>query len=139
MAPPNTKPLALLIVVIGALIAISLVFSPRTNLANKYLFTQSQTSEEQAPQQPNQSFANTETKHIKQEKVIKQRVIEDFENAFLKQYTAPVGCEGWENDSDIARCTNHQLKAKQAFKQDYIKTRGLPKNTFDYQKFSFRD
>jgi len=49
MAPPNTKPLALLIVVIGALIAISLVFSPRTNLANKYLFTQSQTSEEQAP------------------------------------------------------------------------------------------
>ena len=62
MAPPNTKPLAPLIVVIGALIAISLVFSPRTNLANKYLFTQSQTSEEQAPQQPNQSFANTESK-----------------------------------------------------------------------------
>lgn len=80
--------------------------------------------------------AQSEDKHLEQEMIIKLRLLEEFENDFLKQYTPPVGCEDWQNDTYMAKCINHQMKAKQEFKQEFIKKRGLPKDTFDYPKLS---
>lgn len=72
----------------------------------------------------------SEDKHREQEIIIKLRLLKEFENDFLKQYTPPVGCEDWQNDTYMAKCINHKAKAKQEFKQEFIKKRGLPKDTF---------
>ena len=77
--------------------------------------------------------------HVEQDTIIRLRLLEEFENDFLKQYTAPVGCEDWQNDTYMATCMNHKVKAKREFRQEFIKKRGLPKNTFDFPTLSLAD
>ncbi len=113
-------------------------------MTNENLQSLPQDIHEQSPEQQKQvdqqqAMGQAEAKHLEQEKIIKQRLNEEFENAFLKQYTLPVGCENWENESHMVRCTNHQIKAKQAFKQEFIEKRGLPKDTFDHPQLDFTD
>ena len=68
---------------------------------------------------------------------VRQKLINDFEIAFLKQYTPLVGCEELESENKSTECRNHLKQAKNEFKQQFIKTRGLPKNTFEEIKLSF--
>ena len=68
---------------------------------------------------------------------VRQKLINDFEIAFLKQYTPLVGCEELDSEDKSATCRNHLEQAKNNFKQQFIKTRGLPKNTFEELKLSF--
>ena len=84
-----------------------------------------------------QELTKPETEHLQQEEVIKKRLLEEFENAFIKQYTPPLGCENWQSDSHMVRCTNHKINAKKDFQQEFIEKRGLPKNTFDHPRLSF--
>lgn len=80
-----------------------------------------------------------ETKHLEQEKVIQQRLFEDFEDAFVKQYTPPINCGNLENETQSIDCINHLIEAKQAFKQEFIKSRGLPKDTFEGHQLSYKE
>ncbi len=70
---------------------------------------------------------------------VRQKLINDFEIAFLKQYTPLVGCEELDSEDKSATCRNHLEQAKNNFKQQFIKTRGLPINTFEELKLSFTD
>lgn len=75
-------------------------------------------------------------KQQQQENTIKQKLAEDFENAFIKQYTPLVGCEDLYKNEPELKCELHLEKAKNQFKDEYIKDRGLPKNTFEELKLS---
>ena len=68
-----------------------------------------------------------------------QKLINDFEIDFLKQYTPLIGCEELDNDVKSAECRQHLVQAKNDFKQQFIKNRGLPKNTFEELKLGFTD
>ena len=68
---------------------------------------------------------------------IRQKLANDFETAFLKQYTPLVGCEELDNNTKTAKCSQHLEQAKNDFKQQFIKNRGLPKDTFEDLKLSF--
>ena len=70
---------------------------------------------------------------------VRQKLINDFEIAFLKQYTPLVGCEVLDSENKSTECRNHLEQAKNEFKQQFIKSRGLPKNTFEELKLSFTD
>ena len=120
------------------------LFTQGASLTNGNLLTRSQAIQAQSLQRKKQAdeqqaLVQAKTKHLEQEKVIKQRLSEKFENAFLKQYTPPVGCEDWQNKPHMANCTRHKSKAKQAYKQEFIQRHGLPKGTFDHQQLSFQD
>ena len=67
---------------------------------------------------------------------LKQKLIEDFEDAFLKQYTPLLGCEAIHNAQKDQKCAQHLEHEKNLFKQEFIKSRGLPKNTFEEIKLS---
>jgi len=66
-----------------------------------------------------------------QEFALKQRLVDDFEAAFLKQYTPLLGCEEIHNENQSTKCNQHLEQAKNDFKDEFIKNRGLPKNTFE--------
>lgn len=68
---------------------------------------------------------------------VKQKLADDFEDAFLKQYTPLIGCEDLELDVKADKCSRHIEQAKNDFKQQFIKNRGLPKATFEDLKLSF--
>ncbi len=68
---------------------------------------------------------------------VRQKLINDFEIAFLKQYTPLMGCEVLDDEIKSDKCRQHLEQAKNDFKQQFIKNRGLPKNTFKELKFSF--
>lgn len=70
---------------------------------------------------------------------VRQKLINDFEMAFLKQYTPIIGCKVLDNEVKTAECSQHLEQAKNDFKQQFIKSRGLPKNTFEELKLSFVD
>lgn len=72
-----------------------------------------------------------------QEISLKQKLVEDFETAFFKQYTPPVGCEVLLEKNKSVECKQHLHQAKNEYKADFIKYRGLPKNTFEELKLSF--
>jgi len=74
-----------------------------------------------------------------QEIPLKQKLISDFEEAFLKQYTPPVGCEVFQDSNQPAECRQHLQQEKNEFKAVFIKDRGLPKNTFEELKLSFTE
>ena len=68
---------------------------------------------------------------------VRQKLINDFEMAFLKQYTPIIGCKVLDSEVKTAECSQHLEQAKNDFKQQFIKNRGLPKNTFEELKLSF--
>lgn len=68
---------------------------------------------------------------------VKQKLADDFENAFLKQYTPVIGCEDLELEVKLDKCIQHLEQAKNDFKQQFIKNRGLPIGTFEDLKLSF--
>ncbi len=68
---------------------------------------------------------------------LRKKLLNDFETAFLKQYTPIIGCEALDNDVKSAKCNHHLEQYKNEFKQQFIKKRGLPKNTFEELKLSF--
>ncbi|MGH1538104.1 MAG: hypothetical protein ACRBDX_08680 [Gammaproteobacteria bacterium] len=70
---------------------------------------------------------------------VRQKLMHDFEVAFLKQYTPQIGCGVLENETKTRTCIEHREQAKNDFKQQFIKNRGLPKNTFEELKLSFSD
>jgi len=70
---------------------------------------------------------------------VKQKLINDFEIAFLKQYTPLVGCEELNSEVKTAACSQHLEQAKYGFQQQFIKSRGLPNDTFEELKLSFAD
>lgn len=67
---------------------------------------------------------------IKQESNIKQNILQEFDNAFLKQYTPLLGCEDISNESKSDTCNLHLEQEKNDFKLEFIQRRGLPKDTF---------
>ena len=70
---------------------------------------------------------------------VRQKLINDFEMAFLKQYTPLIGCKVLDSEVKSAECSQHLEQAKNDFKQQFIKNRGLPKNTFEELKLSFAE
>ena len=70
---------------------------------------------------------------------VKQKLINDFEIAFLKQYTSSLGCEELDNEFKTATCRQHFEQAKYSFQKQFIKNRGLPPDTFEALKLSFAD
>lgn len=70
---------------------------------------------------------------------LKQKLVKDFQVAFLKQYTALLGCEDMLGEPKTQECIEHLKYAKQEFKQQFIKNRGLPKNTFEDLKLSYNE
>ncbi|MEJ2115913.1 MAG: hypothetical protein P8X88_07705 [Gammaproteobacteria bacterium] len=70
---------------------------------------------------------------------VRQKLINDFEIAFLKQYTPLVGCEVFESGIISSKCSQHLIQAKYEFKKQFVTTRGLPKNTFEKLELSFAD
>ncbi|MFK7816496.1 MAG: hypothetical protein AB8B92_09175 [Gammaproteobacteria bacterium] len=68
---------------------------------------------------------------------VRKKLINDFEIAFLKQYTPLLGCKVLDNEVKSGKCGRHLEQAKNDFKQQFIKNRGLPKNTFEELKLSF--
>lgn len=93
----------------------------------------------------------TENTTLKQQKIyaenklddkdtsVRQKLLDDFEIAFLKQYTPLIGCEALDDHVKTSECSQHIEQAKNDFKQQFIKNRGLPKNTFEELKVSFAD
>ncbi len=144
MTHPIIKALLPWIIIITGIIIVYSLFYHRTDMTNENLQSRPQDIHEQSPEQQKQveqqqALGQAKVEHLEQEKIIKQRLTEEFENAFLKQYTQPVGCENWENESHMVRCINHQIKAKQEFKQEFIEKRGLPKDTFDHAQLRFTE
>ncbi len=80
-----------------------------------------------------------EAKHQQQEKIIKQRIAEDFEQAFENQYTPPVGCESWNNEANTTSCIHHKSDAKKVYEKKYLTSRGFPKETFEEVKSSYKN
>ena len=70
---------------------------------------------------------------------VRQKLINDFEIAFLKQYTPPAGCNVLESNINSNQCNQHLIQARNEFKQYFITTRGLPRNTFEVLKLSVAD
>lgn len=81
--------------------------------------------------------SNQQMMLVNQELALKEKLASDFEIAFLKQYTQPVGCEVLKEASQTTECEQHLQHAKNQFKEVFIKDRGLPKNTFEELKLSF--
>ena len=81
--------------------------------------------------------AITEKETEQQDNVLKQKLADDFEIAFLKQYTPLVGCEDFHIQKPSSKCSQHLEQAKNDFKDEFIKNRGLPKHTFEELKLSF--
>ncbi len=75
-------------------------------------------------------------KQAHQENALKEKLVTDFEKAFIKQYTPLVGCEDLFAENQTAKCRMHREDAKNDFKNEFIKNRGLPKNTFEDLKLS---
>lgn len=73
-----------------------------------------------------------------QEIALKQKLVGDFEIAFLKQYTPPVGCDVLKQEYQSADCQQHLRQSKNDFKDVFIKNRGLPKNTFEELRLSLK-
>lgn len=121
MFNPSIKKVVSTLLIFGAIIAAYFLLPKTTNTETSNLLT------------------HAETKHLEQEKVIQQRLYEDFEDAFVKQYTPPINCEILENKTQSIECINHQIEAKQAFKHEFIKLRGLPKDTFQGDQLSFKN
>ena len=99
-----------------------------------YLNTQSQHSGEATKSSVTEKAAS-ETQDL-QDQALKQKLVADFENAFLKQYTPLVGCEEIHSKNLPAKCIRHLAQAKNEFKEQFIKTRGLPKDAFEELKLS---
>jgi hypothetical protein len=95
----------------------------------------------QIAEQKNLSTENnySENQADKIDNSVKQKLADDFESAFLKQYTPLIGCENLENATKSNKCSQHIEQAKNDFKQQFIKNRGLPKETFEDLKLSFAD
>jgi hypothetical protein len=74
-----------------------------------------------------------------QEFTLKQKLATDFEKAFFKQYAPLIGCEDLFAENLPTKCRKHLENAKNDFKNEFIKNRGLPKNTFEDLKLSFVD
>jgi len=70
---------------------------------------------------------------------VRQKLINNFEMDFLKQYTPIIGCKVLDSEVKSAECSQHLEQAKNDFKQQFIKNRGLPKDTFEELKLSFVD
>ena len=87
----------------------------------------------------NTQLLASDKKQNQQESSVKQKIEDDFENAFIKQYTPLIGCEDLFAESPDARCELHLEEAKNQFKDEFIKERGLPKNTFEEIKLSFAE
>ena len=68
---------------------------------------------------------------------VRQKLINDFEIAFLKQYTPKIGCKVLDSEVKTTECSLDLEQAKNGFKQQFIKNRGLPKDTFEELKLSF--
>ena len=82
-----------------------------------------------------QSLASNEN-HAQQEVALKQKLVTDFEKAFIKQYTPLIGCEDLFAKNQTDNCRMHLENAKNEFKNEFIKNRGLPKTTFEDLKLS---
>ncbi len=67
---------------------------------------------------------------------VRQKLLDDFEIAFLKQYTPLLGCKVLDNEEKSDQCNQHLEQSKNDFKQQFIKKRGLPKNTFEELQLS---
>lgn len=99
-----------------------------------YLFSKQQPSRENSQLS---SLDNSIDKKLdNQELALKQKLIDDFENAFLKQYTPLIGCEEFHIENQSKKCSQHLEKAKHDFKDEFIESRGLPKNTFEELELS---
>ncbi|MEM7401413.1 MAG: hypothetical protein AAF304_05625 [Pseudomonadota bacterium] len=85
-----------------------------------------------------QNLASNE-KQAHQENALKEKLVTDFEKAFIKQYTPLVGCEDLFAENQTTKCRMHREDAKNEFKNEFIKNRGLPKNTFEDLKLSLVD
>ena len=70
---------------------------------------------------------------------VKEKLINDFEVAFLKQYTPSLGCEELDYEFKTTICRQHIEQAKYSFQKQFIKNRGLPPDTFEELKLSFAD
>ncbi len=80
-----------------------------------------------------------ENKFDDEDNSVRQKLMRDFEIAFLKQYTPQIGCDVLDSEPKNAECSHHLEQAKNDFKKQFIKNRGLPKNTFEELRLSFRD
>ena len=76
---------------------------------------------------------------LNKEDALKEKLVTDFEKAFIKQYTPLVGCEDLFAENKTANCKMHMEQAKNEFKNEFILNRGLPKNTFENLKLSLVD
>ncbi len=99
-----------------------------------FLNSQRQHSVEVAKPSTSEKAIN-ETQDLQQQ-ALKQKLVADFENAFLKQYTPIIGCEEIHSKNQPAKCIRHLEQAKNEFKEQFIKTRGLPKDAFEELKLS---
>lgn len=134
MSHSKVKSLQYALLVFGVIIATYSLYSTRIETKNPLASSQSS-------QQTSLTAIDSaeDNRNRAQEKIIHQRLYEDFENAFFKQYTPPLNCENLEYSSQSPDCTNHLIEAKEAFKQEYIKTRGLPKDAFGPHQLSYRN
>lgn len=46
---------------------------------------------------------------------------QEKEQAFFDWYKAPAGCEHWDSDAEMVRCTNHGIRARREFEQVWAK------------------
>lgn len=47
----------------------------------------------------------------------KARREHEMEQAFFEWYKVPAGCEHWDSNTVMVRCTNHSMKARKEFEQ----------------------
>lgn len=45
---------------------------------------------------------------------------QEKEQAFFDWYKAPAGCEHWDSDAEMVRCTNHSIRARREFEQLWV-------------------
>jgi len=81
-------------------------------------------------------LADSDKANVEKNRYITEGLIQDFENAFLKQYTPLLGCEDITDENMSATCSRHLAAAKNEFQQEFIQRRGLPKDTFTEQHLS---
>ncbi len=146
MSKQTLKPPIVKLFIIGAILSTSIYFllSNQTNIKEQSLLPYIQSTNESSSNINNETIdnkisADNKAKHLAQHQHIQQQLYKDFENAFTKQYTPPIECINQENYDLSTECTKHLYEAKQIFRQEYIKIRGLPKNALDILQFSYKN
>ncbi|WP_018649536.1 MULTISPECIES: hypothetical protein [unclassified Thioalkalivibrio] len=58
---------------------------------------------------------------IRQREAAEARRERAFERAFIAQYEVPEGCDSWDSEAQMVKCTNHRIRARREFRAEFFR------------------